>query len=367
MTDSEPTNRFGRHRKTSIVLLAVASSLATVFVAVGIWMLIFDEPPPLVLDSEARRERAHAEAQRLERKFRRLSPYYHHDLEPNRSVDGVRWGPLAYDLRTNSLGFKDRRVREVPLRSDLHRILLLGDSFTEGIGFAYEDTFAGRIAAALSSEGVEILNAGVASYAPSIYWRKARYLLEEVGLEFDEVVVFLDISDAQDDAESYYFDAEGNVKARRAHPAQMAELKQPKQPYGLGRRRGRWTVDEALFEEYGRRGLEKMDEYMTGLLALLHEHGISLTVAVYPWPEQVVAGDLDSHQSRYWRRWSEEHGVHFLDYFPVFVRGDTRGQRERALRRSYIAGDNHWNDQGHAIVAERFIDDYRMRRRAEGG
>jgi len=306
-------------------------------------------------------------ARRLEREFRSLSPVYHHDLYPNRSIDGARWGPRLYALRTNSLGFRDERVREVALRSDAHRILFMGDSFTEGIGFDYQDTFVGLIAAELARDGVEVLNAAVASYAPSIYWRKIRYLIEEVGLEFDEVVVFLDISDAQDEAEIYFIDEQERVRAKPPHPDQLAELRRPRRKFGLGRRRGMWTVDEKLFEEYGVPGLERMELLMSQLLELLRSRGIPLTLAVYPWPEQVAQGDLDSIQVRHWREWSAKNEVHFLDYFQEFVKGKSRKQREQALRRFYVPGDIHWNEQGQKRVAARFLEDYRERRSAGAG
>jgi hypothetical protein len=47
------------------------------------------------------------------------------------------------------------------------------------------------------------LNAGVASYSPSIYYKKIKYLLES-GLQFDEVVLFSDTSDVTDEATSYF-------------------------------------------------------------------------------------------------------------------------------------------------------------------
>ena len=53
------------------------------------------------------------------------------------------------------------------------------------------------------SEKIEFLNAGVASYSPSIYYRKIKYLIEN-GLQFDEVVLFSDTSDVTDEATSYF-------------------------------------------------------------------------------------------------------------------------------------------------------------------
>src|SRR5450631_4028995 len=115
------------------------------------------------------------------------------------------WGELRYRLITDSLGFKDASARKVPLKSASRRILLIGDSFAEGIGVSFEDSFAGQLyrAGQERSEKIEFLNAGVASYSPSIYYKKIKYLLES-GMQFDEVVLFSDTSDVTDEATSYF-------------------------------------------------------------------------------------------------------------------------------------------------------------------
>jgi len=45
----------------------------------------------------------------------------------------------------------------------------------------------------------EILNAAAVSYSPRIYYLKTKYLIEEKGLVFDELYVFIDISDIQNE------------------------------------------------------------------------------------------------------------------------------------------------------------------------
>src|SRR5690606_2268526 len=72
----------------------------------------------------------------------------------------------------------------------------------------WEETFVGRFA--LQSPQLEVLNAGVLSYAPSVYYRKTAWLLE-AGYAFDELVVYLDVSDIQDEAIAYREDANGNI------------------------------------------------------------------------------------------------------------------------------------------------------------
>src|ERR1700710_382532 len=115
------------------------------------------------------------------------------------------WGELRHRLTTDSMGFKDISVRNIPLKSASHRVLLIGDSFAEGIGMSFEDSFAGLLyhAGQERSEKIEFLNASVASYSPSIYYKKVKNLLES-GFQFDELIVFSDTSDVMDEATSYF-------------------------------------------------------------------------------------------------------------------------------------------------------------------
>ena len=67
----------------------------------------------------------------LEKRYRIPNEFYHHDLLPMVDTTGI-WGETLYQVQTNSLGFKDASQRTVELNSDKHRILMIGDSFTEG-------------------------------------------------------------------------------------------------------------------------------------------------------------------------------------------------------------------------------------------
>ena len=108
-----------------------------------------------------------------ERAARIANPVYDHGFAANFDGHDV-WGDLRYSLATNSLGFKDASVRDVPLKPDSRRILLIGDSFPEAIGMSFEDSFVGQLyrTGQQRSEKLEFLNAGVASYSPRIYYKK---------------------------------------------------------------------------------------------------------------------------------------------------------------------------------------------------
>ena len=130
------------------------------------------------------------------------SAIHSHGLAPNFDGDD-RWGSARYRFVTNSLGFRDAVVRDVPLTAATRRVLLIGDSFTEGIGVPFEQSFAGLLHAGgqQRADRIEFLNAGVVSYAPTIYYKKIKHWLDQ-GLRFDEVIVFSDISDVADEATS---------------------------------------------------------------------------------------------------------------------------------------------------------------------
>src|SRR5258708_6918310 len=106
------------------------------------------------------------------------NPVYDHGFAAN--FDGYDvWGEVRYRLITNSLGFKDASARDVPLKAASRRILLIGDSFAEGIGMSFDDSFAGLLYRAgwERSDKIEFLNSVVASYSPSLYYRTRQQLL----------------------------------------------------------------------------------------------------------------------------------------------------------------------------------------------
>jgi lysophospholipase L1-like esterase len=338
------------------------------------------------------------------RLYRQQSPVYHHDLKA-KTTAWAQWGPFVYRIFTNSLGFRDAAVRDVPLKSDNWRVVLIGDSFTEGLGYAYEDTFAGILNERLRTRDVDVLNAGVSSYSPVIYYRKLKYLIEKVKLDVDEVIVFLDISDIEDEARHYTLDESGNVvdqspeslgrfDAAESSPSRVQRLKRlfrehsltvavadtlkdrflgadegnavasgsPLGPWSktLAMERANWTHDPAVFAAYGDTGLERAARSMDLLHDLLREHGISLAVVVYPWPNQVAARDRDSKQVRYWKAWAAARHVAFIDLFGEFIDGRDASM---VIPAYYIKGDYHFNAAGHRRVAEALLWEIDFERR----
>src|SRR3990170_4845760 len=95
--------------------------------------------------------------------FRTPHYYYHHGLQPGQDT-WAAWGSSLYPVKTNSLGMVDSAAYVVKLESDKRRLLILGDSHSEGVGVPYKKTFSGLLAKRTGEE-MEVLNASCISYS----------------------------------------------------------------------------------------------------------------------------------------------------------------------------------------------------------
>jgi len=326
-----------------------------------------------------------------------LDPVRHHAFRPGCTAI-EHWGGNSYEVFTNSLGLRDERIREVPLVDTRPRILMLGDSFTQGLGATWRDTFVGKIASRFPQ--YEFLNGGLDSYSPSNYLNVARIVLA-AGVELDEVIVFIDISDTQDEA-AYYRDIDAFGAVTGPERKQMVtnwysdlrfrisrhllltnyifeyfELSLVRRGYYhlttelngdiFDMERSAWTYrkvseTEPLVAGYAPLGVEggiaREEAKMTLLWQELAKRHIPISVVVYPWPAQVVHDTADSRQVTIWRSWCESKCMRFVSLFPVFLAA--KGQCPPSspgcwYASSYIFGDVHYNVAGNARVAEAVI------------
>lgn len=309
--------------------------------------------------------------------FRTRHPAYHHSLTPGMCTWGT-WGPLRHRICTNSLGFKDAGPRVIEFAASRPRILFIGDSFTEGVGVAWPDTFAGRFAD--DHPQFEVLNAAVSSYSPTLYFAKVRALLDQ-GYRVDHVIAFIDISDIQDEA-SYRTDPDGTVfKLGESRPsAWLLEFERFSnthfkamssvnnfiidwlrddylKPDIYTTPRSSWTFEDwkKIAPEYGPDGVAAAIDHARAAMDQLHEllrsRGIGLSIAVYPWPGQIRFDRIDSLQARIWRDWCQGKCDNFIDLFPKFF-GHAAAHPARWSADLFIPGDVHFNPQGHRMVAE---------------
>lgn len=130
--------------------------------------------------------------------FRTSHFYYHHDLLPNTKAI-ASWGGVKYRMYTNSLGFRDSCRQSIPLKGSKYRILIIGDSHSEGVGMSFAKTFMGQLPQFIDTSKIEVLNASAVSYSPKLYYLKTKYLIDQIGLQVNEIVVMIDQSDLQNE------------------------------------------------------------------------------------------------------------------------------------------------------------------------
>lgn len=345
-------------------------------------LLILDVVLGTAYSASLKQDPKRAMVEGTEKAFRTEEVAFHHGLRPN--FDGRAYWDGFYRMTTDDLGFKCRPGKRTELAKHGPRTVWLGDSFTEGVGIEYDQTFVGLFDKAYP--GREMVNMGVVSYSPRLYKEKLRYFLGK-GLEYDELVVCLDISDIQD--ELVYSGREQLVDTRkrplyqsiqwlRAHSLIFSALqgvasKRDTYKRIVGREfksseeRDKWTDNDKVFEEWGRMGLESASANMDTVVAMHTELGRRMALVVHPWPNHLRNGSFRNRQTEYWSAFCARHGIVFVNLFDAFERECRRIGTEKVLSEYFIEKDVHWTRSGHAFIYRSLDSALRKELPGQGG
>ena len=306
-----------------------------------------------------------------EKKYRIKNLYFHHTLKANVKTKSY-WGDIEYNTCTNSQGFRIRCEKKNDKKNS-YNIIFLGDSFTEGLGLNYEKTFVG-LYEEFSNNAV--LNMGVTSYSPIIYLNKIKYFLAQ-GLKIDSVIVFIDISDIDDEA-NYYIKCQesiyvcdrnkvikgANTKKNKVNPinsnfplanfikTKTKELKRKIKPknyiYRENFQRSEWTYSDN-FSNY-KLGVENSLKYMKLLSNILSKKNINLSVAVYPHPATLLYDKKNSKQVEIWKNFCEARCLNFINFFPTFFDEINNKNEMEVIEKYFIQNDIHFNEEGNKKI-----------------
>lgn len=328
--------------------------------------------------------------------FERPDPVLHHTFIPNAKG---RQKTLEFDAPyvINSHGLRND---ELPLTkpAGVKRLLMLGDSFTEGLGVRGDETFTSRLRDKVAQAGFgdrwQIINGGVASYSPLLEY----VYLKNHGLAFqpDLVILNLDLSDFYDDiqyAKLAVTDAQGDPVAVRPEPpaapgswiaagavAVKDLLKYNTRTYNFLRRRVIGFIEasrppdrsgDIRVDKYGMfRGTpESIDvgawqgtyAHLLKIRDTLQARGIDFWVTVYPYGHQVSPREWDAGR-RFWgfeanrvysgrpqeliQGFCEEHGMTVVNMMAEFQAA------ARTTYPLYFDGDGHFSPAGHEVAAD---------------
>lgn len=271
-----------------------------------------------------------------------IDPYEDHSYRPFLEYEQV-WENRTIRFYTDSLGWKDDRPdRVVARRPDRERIVVLGDSFAEGLGYVQSETLSGVAERELNAAGrrCEVLNGGRASYSPLLEYQRLKKFLA-AGYHTDTVVLLYDVSDAEDElyyTSRYQFSATGEperfrgwnyqpwLRALYNHSALVRSLRRMTQdsedavthpgpqeaeshevppdfapgappisarrlvelsPWAYGVLRANWTAHPASLAGWAEDGLRSSFANLQRIQRLTREHGIRLLIVIYPIPQML--------------------------------------------------------------------------------
>jgi len=312
------------------------------------------------------------------------------------NVDVVEsWGSYQYKFITNSLGFRDFENRNIlKINSKKKRILLIGDSMTEG-ALEYSSSYSGLLTKHLKKD-YEVLNAGVGSYSPSNYYYKIKYYIDQ-GYKFDHIVIFLDISDVVDELQYKYDNSDNLILNNNFYKKKISskiffylrdnfitfrtisliidnseKLKNSikfkykssiffKKDYlSISKKdselykminldTGAWTQNADKFRYNIKNvdsGIKRAEKNLLKLFNLAEENKIIVTLTIYPWPNQIYF--KDEFYKKHWADFSMKNNVNFIDLYDDII--DPKKSSEENILENYIIGDIHFNKNGNIKI-----------------
>jgi hypothetical protein len=277
-------------------------------------------------------------------------------LSPHRFDAVVRRAPYAVESRYNSLRFRD--VEFGPKRPGVRRVMVLGDSFTEGQGVKEPDTYVRRLERRLNAADpgrFEVLNCGRrGDDFPALF-----HSFEEVMRHDPDIVVYgmvlndADQSDGFRARQTYVNDLimdrgwslQGKpLPEMRAFDSRLfAFVEDRLESRRTARETTRWYLD--MYGEPNREGWERTQGYLKEMNRRLRESGGQLLVASWPLLVDLEGEDPFAPAAATVARFCVAAGIPRHDLRPAL-----RGRPTSSLWVYPL--DMHPNEIAHGLAAE---------------
>ncbi len=333
------------------------------------------------------------------KKKRIIHQFYHNKIASNIDYKKTGWGPKVYRLCTDEWGLK---YKCNTLSKKKYKYAIFGDSFVEGLGISYEETFVGIINKKIDPD---FANMGVSSYSPKIYFSKLKYFIDK-GFKFDHVIFYIDVSDLIDDMNSYVLlsskkvrDKKWNKKIEWYVNAKFPMLDQAifkltkvdryrtnesifttapiytnlstiidkniAETYSKINLRAAWTYtkeNKIKGYDYGiDRGIEEQLETMNNIFYYLDKLKIKKTIAVYPWPQTILNDVAYNKHVKIWEEFCKNRCNNFINHYPLFMNDKNSIEtKKEIIKQNYQIGDIHFNPEGHKRIAEDFLRKFKF-------
>ena len=318
------------------------------------------------------------------------NPIYHHGFMPNVNYRNNIGFKGKFTICTNNHGFRDScDAKDVGKNFDIG---FMGDSFVEGYSVDFEDSFVGIFSE--NKKNLRVANLGVSSYSPKIFYSKLNHLLLD-GFKFKEIIFFIDISDLYDDNVNYKLNEDLTIseidfknkglkrrkflrtnfpltnyymyvikKNRQLNIKDSKKLKKSTTPSfnKKANYKAEWTYynHKNHLEYVGtiKEGQKNLINIMSRIYHMLKKNNIKMTIAVYPWPQQLKNDKVDSKHVVMWEEFCKTRCNNFINYFPLFFEEKGENSFLEVYKKYYFWNDVHFNKEGNKIIAKKLIEKF---------
>ena len=97
---------------------------------------------------------------------------------------------------------------------------------------------------------------------------------------------------------------------------------------------------------------------MNELYKILKQNDIKLSLAVYPWPQQLENDVVNSIHVKMWRDFCNEKCFKFINFFPFFFEEVKKSSYLEVYKKYYFWNDVHFNAEGNRIIAQKLLKEF---------
>lgn len=265
---------------------------------------------------------------------------------PNTSITNQKKEFVFY-REVNSIGISEQEIQNE--KGSKFRILAIGDSFTEGVGTSYEDSWVKQMETRWKQKNVQTINAGIGGSDP--VYEFALYRDKLIDLKPDVVILTINSSDITDVAGRGGFD--------RFHEDGTAGKESPSWEWIYASNHlfrmilhGFFGYNSSLVkgvrsEESRLKSTEILKEVVSRFEKLTAENDTKLLVVIHPSIQEFNNGkyvpflgqtELIKHL--------EKEKISFIDTSPSFEK------KGKDINKYYYPIDSHFNNKGYALFGE---------------
>ncbi len=301
--------------------------------------------------------------------YRVKNYHYEYSLKENLKTDFANWGNNYYTLCTDSRGFKFDCLEK---EKKHYQIAFIGDSFTEGIGLPYENTFVGQFKI---KSNLDVVNLGVVSYSPSIFLKKIKYLINNKIISFDHLIVAIDLTDLEDDWSRKENKTINKIKKNNSNVKFNLKyfLTMHFPVTYLISKKVNWFIKlnilksinvEHLDYSLNKASWTYMDNYpklnekielnidnMNEIYSFLKKKNIKFSILIYPHQASILFDKKTSLYKKIWKDFCKNKCYKFIDAFTVFFVELEDSSKKKIMSKYFIKGDPHFNISGNNVIS----------------